>query len=230
MRAPSPEVPGPLLVVVPAYNAARTLPELLSRIRRVWAGPLLVVDDGSRDTTSRVARDQGAEVVRHAFNMGKGQALATAFQFALDHGFAGVITLDADLQHPPEWIPLFARALQDADLVVGSRRHEIHRMPRDRQLSNRLTSLILSVLTAHRIPDSQSGYRALRTTLLRKVFPLWTSRYDTESEILYKALRAGARVRFVPIPVVSAPASHIRRIPDTLRFLKLMGRMIWHMG
>ncbi len=187
-----------------------------------------MVDDGSRDATSRIARDQGAEVVRHAFNMGKGQALATAFQIALDRGFFGVIHLDADLQHPPEWIPLFARALQNADLVVGSRRHEIHRMPRDRQLSNRLTSLVLSVLTAHRIPDSQSGYRALRTALLRRIFPLWTSRYETESEILFKALRLGARVAFVPVPVVPSSSSHIHRGTDTLRFLRLVLRMLWH--
>jgi len=219
----------PVVVAIPAYCAAPTLPTLLDRLRRCWDGEVLVVDDGSTDETSAVARRFGVRVVRHHRNYGKGQALATAFQFALDHGFAGVITLDADLQHPPELIPRFLQALARADLVVGSRRHALSLMPRDRQLSNRLTSLVLSVLTGVNIPDSQSGYRALRTSLLPRLFPLWTTRYETESEILFKALRLGARVAFVPVPVISSTTSHIHRGMDTLRFLNLVFRMIWHL-
>lgn len=221
--------PSSLLVAIPAFQAASTLPSLLTRIRAVWTGPVLVVDDGSGDATADVARKMGAEVIRHGWNMGKGQALATAFQFALDHGFDGVIHLDADLQHPPELLPRFADALKGADLVVGSRRHALARMPRDRQVSNRLTSLVLSILTGKRIPDSQSGYRALRCDLLARLFPFWTSRYETESEILFKALRLGARVVFLPIPVVASSSSHIQRGADTLRFLRLVGTMLWHL-
>lgn len=218
-----------LLVAIPAYNASSTLATLLSRIQRVWVGPILVVDDGSQDNTSEIARAYGVPVIRHAVNMGKGQALATAFQYALDKHFEGVIHLDADLQHPPEWIPHFIQTLQHAHLVIGSRHHELYKMPRDRQLSNRLTSLVLSVMTGQPIPDSQSGFRAIRTSLLSRIFPLWTSRYDTESEILYKALRLKARVVFLPIPVLPTSMSHMNRWMDTLRFLKLLAKMMWHL-
>ncbi len=220
-----------VLIAVPAYNAARHLPDLLPSIHASAPGlPVLVVDDGSSDHTGAVARELNALVLRHPENRGKGAALQSAYAWALEHRYDAVITLDADGQHPPRYLPLFLAWLQrGADLVIGTRFHNMKGMPLDRWITNRLTTLVISVFSGHRLQDTQSGYRALRTSLLAGLFPFWTERYDTESEILWKVLRRPVRVGYVPIPTVYRDEqSHIRKVRDTFRFLGLCFRFLWH--
>lgn len=220
-----------ILIAIPAYNAARHLPDLLPRIRSTVPGiPILVVDDGSHDLTGEVARKMNVQVIHHPVNRGKGAALQSAYAWALDHGYDAVITLDADGQHPPAYLPMFLQWLQaGADLVIGTRFHNMKGMPLDRWITNRLTSLVLSVFSGKRLLDTQSGYRALRTGLLYGLFPFWTERYDTESEILWKITRRPLRIAYVPIPTVYRDEqSHIRKVRDTFRFIGLCFRFLWH--
>src|SRR5438552_8216360 len=90
------------LVIIPAYNEEQSLPATLDEVRRAAPGyDLLVVDDGSRDGTSRVCRERGVQVLRHAFNLGVGGALQTGFRYAVERGYQIGIQLDADGQHDP---------------------------------------------------------------------------------------------------------------------------------
>jgi glycosyltransferase involved in cell wall biosynthesis len=125
-------------VLIPALNAARTLPAVVVDARRQLE-PVVVIDDGSSDGTGDVARAVGATVLRHEVNRGKGGALKTGFAWALENGFDGVVTLDADGQHLASEIPKFLeeRAASGADLIIGGRSHLFGKITCDLALQNR---------------------------------------------------------------------------------------------
>jgi glycosyltransferase involved in cell wall biosynthesis len=215
-----PAAPGPpsLAIVIPAYRAAAVLPGVVARTRA--AAPdarIIVVDDGSADATPSVAARAGALLVQHPENQGKGRALASGLAAAVVAGADVVVTMDADGQHPPEAVPLLVAALQaqGCDLVVGSRERTA-RMPRPRQLSNWLSSALVSRAMGLRIPDSQSGFRAMRRRVAEAVRPSGAG-YEYETEFLLLAARRGFRIGAVAVPTVydGAP-SHFRYGADTL--------------
>lgn len=213
-----------ILAILPAYNVARHLPDLLPRMTAL--GPeieTVVVDDGSSDETAAIAESFGIEVLRHPVNRGKGAALRTGFQHARTGKHPACITLDSDGQHLPEEIPRFLEAwYQGADVVIGSRMDANEAMPWLRKRTNEVMSFIVSQLADRKIPDSQSGYRLIDTRVLSDLV-LQSTRYDLESEILIKAGRLGYSVAFVPISTVyQDEMSSIHPLVDTLRFLKLL--------
>jgi len=214
-----------ICAIIPAYNAEATIADVIARVQRfINSAHIIVVDDGSGDQTGRRAQQGGVVLLRNQSNRGKGYALKQGFGYALRHGYAAVITLDADLQHDPLEIPKFVDCYvkTGADLILGDRTHDFSAMPLDRQFSNKTTSLLLSLLTGRRIRDSQTGYRLIKTGLLRKI-NLVSNRYETESELLIKALRLGCKFAHVPIRTIyNDQASHIHRLVDTLRFVKIV--------
>ncbi len=219
------------LVIIPCKNLEDHVGAVVRAVRGLGLDlDVLVVDDGSTDATSAVARKAGATVVRHPENRGKGAALATGFAFAVEHDYDAVITMDGDEQHDPKSIPAFLEALERGagDVIVGSRMDEVRDMPPIRIWTNRTTSRIVSRLAGRSIPDSQSGYRAFRTTVL-KGMKLVTTRYDTESEILIRAGRRGFSVGSIPIEsIYTDGVSHINPFVDTARFIRLVWRsMFW---
>ncbi len=213
--------------MIPAYNAGEPLAVVAAEAgRRLDPGRVLVVDDGSTDGAPERARAAGARVIVHPANRGKGAALRTGFEAALAGGAAGVITLDADGQHDPAWIPDFLAAAPGADLVVGSRMRAPGPMPWLRVAVNRFTSAVVSALAGVRITDSQSGFRWIAAEVLREI-PLESERFDAESEILIKAARRGFRVREIPMPAVYGDeVSKVHPFRDTARFLRLVGRSL----
>ncbi|KPL20049.1 MAG: hypothetical protein AMJ92_00665 [candidate division Zixibacteria bacterium SM23_81] len=218
-------------VLIPAFNASRTIFELVRRIAKlIELQNIIVVDDGSSDNTSCLAREAGAVVLCHRENRGKGEALKTGFRHVMDGCYHGVISLDADGQHDERFIPLFLQiALQKkADILIGSRMDLVGQMPWIRVLTNRITSACISALVGQKIPDSQSGYRYIRTDVL-KVLRLRTSHYETESEILMQAGRKGYRIDSVPISsIYGEEKSAIRPMRDTLRFILLVMRNLFN--
>lgn len=213
-------------VLIPAFDAAASIGRVLERVRLSAPSlPVLVVDDGSRDATAEAARAAGAEVLSHPGNRGKGAALRTGFAAALDRGDSGVLTLDADGQHPPELLPRFLEASARADLVLGCRMDDAASMPWLRLQANRLASRMVSARAGTRIRDSQCGYRWVSAGVLRRV-DLRTERYETESELLILAARAGFRISEIPVPAVYAgEASGIRKMPDSVRFLRMLASL-----
>jgi len=213
-------VPPALAVVIPAYRAAATLPGVLERVHRALAGraaSVVVVDDGSDDATAALAACGGAVVLRHPANRGKGHALRAGIAAAVAGGASVLVTLDADGQHPPEAIPMLLApiAAGRADLVVGSRARDA-RMPVSRRMSNGLSSALVSRAVGFRIPDSQSGFRAMRRQVAQAVRPRG-ERYEFETEFLLLAARAGWRVAAVVVPTVyGGEPSHFRYGADTL--------------
>ena len=217
-----------IAVVIPAYNAEATIGPVVNRVQKVVPQALIVVvDDGSRDTTSQCAKDAGAEVVWHADNQGKGRALGLGIGQALMRGGTeALVTLDADGQHPPESIPALLGPIErdEADLVVGARPRERSVMPLGRRCTNWLSSSLVSRITKTPIPDSQSGFRAMTRAVAESVRPRG-ARYEFETEFLLEAARQGFRLGAVPIPVVyDGITSHFRYVSDTMRLSKVFAR------
>jgi glycosyltransferase involved in cell wall biosynthesis len=205
--------------VIPAFRAAAALPDVVARARRQAPGArVIVVDDGSDDGTAGAAEAAGASVLRHPENLGKGRALATGLAAAVDAGADAVVTLDADGQHPPEAIPLLLEPIVagTSDLVVGARARDTGSMPLGRRLTNWLSSTLLSRAVGFAVPDSQSGFRAMRREVAAGVRP-GGGRYEFETEFLFLAALRGFRITAVAVPTVyDGAASHFRYGADTL--------------
>ncbi len=218
------------LVIIPCKDLENHIGNVVRAVDDLDCGlDVLVVNDGSLDGTTRAARGAGAEVIEHSSNMGKGAALKTGFDYAVKHDYDAVITMDGDEQHDAASIPDFIKALESGkwDIVVGSRMGEVKDMPGVRIWTNQTTSRVISRLARQDIPDSQSGYRIIRTTPLEGM-ELVTKRYDTESEILIRAGRRGFRIGSIPIEsIYTDGVSHINPVVDTLRFLRLVWRSLF---
>ena len=218
-------------ILIPAYNAQNTLGDVLGKIRPLDIDTL-VVDDGSLDETKRIAKEHGAQVLGHPLNLGKGAALRTGFQHILNMDYEIVVTLDADGQHDPAEIPRLLEVFQvvQPDILLGSRAGEFDKMPFLRRFWNRLGVKAVARLCHADITDSQSGYRLIRTEVLRGI-KLSTSRYETELELLIKACKNGYGVLSVPINVQRIDGtitSHFRPVSDTWKVCKLFLRsLLW---
>jgi glycosyltransferase involved in cell wall biosynthesis len=189
------------LVIIPALNEAATLPTVLDRLQREvpWAD-VVVVDDGSSDETADVARVGGATVLRLPFNLGIGGALRTGFRYAVDHGYDRAVQVDADGQHDPGAIEKLFAALDDADLVIGSRfgGADDYEVGRTRRGAMRLLQFTLRLLSGRTFTDTSSGFRAFSRPLLEYFAKSYPSEYMESVEALIGAYYAGFRIAEVP--------------------------------
>jgi glycosyltransferase involved in cell wall biosynthesis len=215
-------------VIIPAYNAGGIITDIILSLKKYLPSRnILVVDDGSRDHTLERVRDLDVLTFAHQNNRGKGAALETGFNYLSQLNLDYYATIDADGQHNPDQLPLFMEAISRADLVIGNRMENPGEMPLSRRFSNRLSSLVVSLVTRRRIPDSQCGYRLIRADVMKRLH-LSSTRYDYETELLLKAARAGLRLAFVPIESrYFSERSQFRKFSDTLRFIRLIFRSLF---
>ncbi|HEV7242785.1 MAG TPA: glycosyltransferase family 2 protein [Thermoanaerobaculia bacterium] len=221
-----------IVTIIPALNAERTLQRVVEEARK-QIEPVVVIDDGSSDRTGDVARAAGAIVLRHDANRGKGGALKTGFAWALENGYDGVVTLDADGQHLPSEIPKFLREREkgEADLIIGGRAHLFGEMLPRRRNANRFSAWCIAKCSGVPITDSQSGFRFYSAKLIR-AFRLRTDGFDLESEVIVRAGRRGFRIVTIPIElgfVDGLSTSHYKPLKDTLRIAWTVtrARLFW---
>jgi glycosyltransferase involved in cell wall biosynthesis len=220
------------LVLIPAFNAERSVGEVVRGARQVMTD-VVVVNDGSADRTGDAAREAGAHVLVHPHNRGKGAALKTGFRYACEQGYDGVITLDADGQHLPREIPKFVECRREtgADLIIGGRAHLFAQMLPRRRLANRFSAWSIAKASKTGITDSQSGFRFYSAHLLRNI-KLHTDGFDMESEVIVRAGCGGFKVVTTPIDlgfVDGVSTSHYKPLMDTLRiaWTVFRARLIW---
>jgi glycosyltransferase involved in cell wall biosynthesis len=203
--------------VIPALDAAGSVRSVVSGLRQALPGALLIgVDDGSSDATGAIMRDACDRAIALGSNRGKGAALRAGFAEAIAAGSASVITIDADGQHDPSDAPRLLAALADADIVVGTRRRGESDMPLARRMTNALSAAAARRLMGCELSDAQSGYRAIRASVIVAV-EARGDRYEFETDFLLRAARKGFRIAAVTIPTVYGPPSHFREMRDGFR-------------
>jgi len=215
------------LLVVPAWNEAGSLPGLLGALRAQYPQyDVLVVNDGSTDATTEVARVHGATVVELACNLGIGGAVQTGFLYAQRYGYDAVVRVDADGQHPPEAIEHLLRSLDEmhADVVIGSRFLEAggFRSSWLRRVGISWLGFLIRILTRQRITDCTSGFCAYRHGAVEFLAQHYPQDYP-EPESVVLLVRNGFRL--VEVPVVmrrrEAGRSSIRGLRTVYYMIKV---------
>lgn len=211
-----------IVALIPGYNEG---PRIAEVVRGAAAHlPVVVVDDGSADDTSAVARAAGATVIEQRPNQGKGAALRAGFRRALADGAEAVLTLDADGQHDPAEIPSFIAAWAAdprPDLVIGYR--NFRAMPPVRRLSNVLGGRAFSWAVGRPIPDNQSGYRLVSRRVMEATLASDERGFEFEVEVITTCLRMGGTIAWVPIRTIYAgQPSHIRPLDHLRQFIRIV--------
>lgn len=215
-------------VVIPTYNESKTIGDI---IKRILAQNLevVVIDDGSKDHTAKIAQEKGAAVIRNLRNEGKGASLIKGFDYALKENFDAVITMDGDGQHLPEYASSFIEEAKrcPGTLLIGNRMLNPQGMPFIRRLTNSFMSWFLSLIIGQKIADTQCGFRLIKKEILSKL-QLKASRYEIETEILIRSSRLGYRIKSIPIDTIyQGQKSEINPLTDTLRFIGFVIRELF---
>lgn len=193
------------IIIIPAYNEENNITPLIKEIQdKVSGAAILVIDDGSRDRTARVAEKAGAMVMRLPFNMGYGAALQTGFKYALLKRYMYVVQMDADGQHDPDSIRDLLNEVkkENADVVIGSRflgGSSEYKTSGVRRIGMALFSKIASVIIGQPVTDPTSGYQALNRDAIRfYASPYYPADYP-DADVMIMLHRAGLRIREIPV-------------------------------
>jgi glycosyltransferase involved in cell wall biosynthesis len=213
-------------VLIPSYNEARNIGAITKELKARGL-TAYVVDDGSTDGTAGIAAGQGAVVITHDKNKGKGASLIEGFSRILKDGFDAVLIMDGDGQHETSDIDNFLKKMDEtgADIVIGNRMMDTVSMPLNRKITNKIMSRVISKMCRQNIPDTQCGFKLIRRKVLESI-KFEFSNFEIESEILVKAAKIGFRIESVPVKTVYRDEkSKIKPIFDTMRFLYFMIKM-----
>lgn len=187
-----------IYIVVPAYNESRYIGRFLAKLTSVTKN-IVVIDDGSSDDTTKVAKKSGVKVLTHMTNLGKGSALKTGCEYVFTKlGADAVIIMDGDDQHDVTDINKFVLTLnQGSQIVLGVRTLD-SRMPLTRLLGNRFTSVLINLLFGVYISDVPSGFKAMTKKAYHQL-SWYSSGYEVETEIAVRL--AKQKINFVEIPI-----------------------------
>ncbi len=209
-----------ICILIPAYNEARTIADVVKYVRGKGLD-VLVVDDGSSDHSAELAKEAGAVVLVNFKNQGKGFSLQRGFDYIISRDYEALITMDADGQHAVEDLDRFIAFFnaKKPDVICGNRMQNYKGMPFIRLLTNKIMSGLISLVCRQKVYDSQCGYRLIRCEVLRNV-QLSSSAFEIESEVLIKASKRRYRIASVPVKTIyGAEVSKINPFFDTARFI-----------
>ncbi len=195
--------------IVPAYNEEKNIYKVVTRLRELGF-KAIVVDDGSRDRTYKLAKKAGAIVLRHKINKGKGEALRTAFEYAKMRKIKNFVIIDADLQYLPEEAKRVLEPIKkkEADFVMGYRNWR--EVPFRHRLGNFVWRTLFNILYGTNFKDTNCGYMAFGEKAIAEIENIHGG-YIIENSILNDAIRKGLRIKQVPVKVFYHKKSEIRR-------------------
>ena len=216
------------LAIVPAFNEEGAVGRVVDALREYDAAlEVVVVDDGSADRTSDVARAHGAHVLRLPFNLGIGGAVQTGFRYAWENGYELAVRCDGDGQHDPAELPkvLGPVLAGEADIAVGSRFNgaDGYRSSATRRIGIRLLALIVSAIARQKVTDTTSGFQALN----RKALALFAADYPHDyPEVEGMVMTIKHRLRLVEVPVTMREREHGRSSITALRSIYYMAKVL----
>ncbi|MBF0570407.1 MAG: glycosyltransferase family 2 protein [Candidatus Omnitrophica bacterium] len=217
-----------IAVVIPAHNEVQTIGPLVEAVRALGYD-CIVIDDGSVDQTGEVAGKSLAVVLKTGSKSGKGKALKVGFDYVIRNGYEALIAMDGDGQHSPSDISAFVACCQNtnADIVSGNRMGNPQGMPLVRLATNRLMSWLVSLFCRQFIPDTQCGFRLIKTKVLQAI-KLESSDFEIETEVLIKSSRKGFKIASVDIQTIYRDeVSKIQPVRDTVRFIAYLWRELF---
>ncbi|MDR0363983.1 MAG: glycosyltransferase family 2 protein [Bacteroidales bacterium] len=212
-----------ITTLIPAYNCATTIESVIASLLG-YTPNLIVVNDGSTDGTKKVLEKFKDRIVLVSYekNRGKGYALKKGFDKSVEMGFDYALTLDSDGQHAASDIPVFLEAVQKNPhaLIVGARPFDHPNMPQGNIFANKFSNFWFMAQTAHKLPDTQTGYRLYPLKKMKKIRPL-THRYEAELELLVRCAWKNINILSLPVTVYYPPreerTSHFRPKKDFVR-------------
>jgi len=230
-----------VVVVMPAYNAAKTLHLTYADLPQNVVDLVIVVDDGSSDETARIARDLGLELFIHDRNYGYGANQKTCYREALRAGADIVVMVHPDYQYDPTLLPEIIRPIEDgsADVVLGSRLMGIHPirqgMPWWKYYSNRFLTALENWVFGLRLSEYHTGYRAFRRQVLESVnLQMDSDKFIFDQEILAQIVNVKMRITEVPVPTryfaQASSASFVQSSVYGVSILWLLVRYLLHRG
>lgn len=215
--------PQSVSVIIPAFNEAGAIGPVVRRLRETPWHEVIVVDDGSGDTTPEKAREAGALVVSHPYNKGNGAAVKSGIRAATGEF---ILIIDADGQHRPEDARRLVDALGPYDLVVGARAAHTQ-ASLARRVGNGALNRLASYVAGHRIPDLTSGFRGARREYLREFLHLLPNGFSTPTTTTLAFLRAGYNVTFLPVQARARQGkSKIRFLRDGAKFCLIVLKVV----
>ncbi len=192
-----------VLIIVPAWNEAESIADVVTEVRGELPGvDVIVIDDGSTDDTAGQAAKAGAIVAKLPYNLGVGGAMRTGYRYARDYGYDVAIQVDADGQHDPRYIPKLVDALDEHDLVIGARfaGEGGYTVTGPRKWAMRMLSLVISRLSRTRLTDTTSGHRACNRRLIEFFAHWYPAEYLGDTiEVLVRVARSGYSITQIPV-------------------------------
>ncbi|MDD3481488.1 glycosyltransferase family 2 protein [Azovibrio restrictus] len=210
-----------LTIVLPAKNESGAIAGTVSAIAKEFPdAEILVINDGSTDTTATLAESSGAKVVSHPYSKGNGAAIKTGARAATGNV---IVFMDADGQHDPvDIVRLLTKLEEGYDMVVGARQKGSQASV-GRGLANGFYNRLASWMTGHRVEDLTSGFRAVRADKFREFLYLLPNGFSYPTTCTMAFFRAGYSVAYVPIHAAKRIGkSHIRLLRDGVRFLLII--------
>lgn len=221
-----------IFVVIPAYNEAEVIADVIAEIRAAGDYGIIVVDDGSKDGTyERAAACAGVFALKHRINRGKGAATKTGIVAANRLGAEIVVTMDGDGQHDPEDIEALARPIREGrfDVVLGTRPRTTGEMPYIKIIANKIGNIVTWLLYGLHVSDSQSGFRAY-SRYASGVIDTNADKYEYDSKVIREI--KNHRLKFTEIPIQVRYTEYSMQKPQKQGFingLRTLVRMIWSM-
>jgi dolichol-phosphate mannosyltransferase len=202
-----------VVLIAPVLDEEKKIGEVVRRAPRDIVDEVLVVDDGSKDSSPEVARNLGATVLPMGRIVGVGAALLAGFQWANERDFDVIVVIAGNNKDAPEEIPRLLDPIADgADFVQGSRYLKGGRtggMPAYRHFATRLHPLLFSLSVGKRVSESTNGFRAFRTKLLAdpriRLDQDWLHAYELEPYLYWKAIQLGYKTVEVPVTKIYPP-------------------------
>lgn len=186
-------------IIIPAFNEEKYLGKVLDAVKK-YHDKILVVNDGSTDKTADIVKEKNVELLSLKKNQGKGNATKKAINYAIKKHAEVIILMDADGQHKAKDIPKFIKKIKDNDIVFGIRKNQ-NKMPLTFRIGNFGLNMASRILYGINIPDTQSGFRAFKTNIYKKI--IWKSNnYSMESEVISKVAKHKLKYDLVEIDTI----------------------------